>query len=138
MAAIVWGWVITLLFFMFAENIIFIYLLGCLVGVFLGGLWTVSRPLLAEMVPQDELGRFFGLYSLSGRAAAIIGPIMWGLIVYLFNPSRPAGEFATNLLDLSGPASDKLPYRLAVLSLLVMMVVGLVIFRKLPERKAEG
>jgi len=138
MTTIIWGWVITLLLFMFIENTVLIYFLGCLIGILLGGLWTVSRPLLGEMVPQDELGRFFGLYSLSGRAAAVIGPIMWGSIVYLFNPARPVGEAVTELLGMTGPAADKLPYRLAVLSLLIMMVIGLVIFRKLPERKAEG
>ncbi|MBN2226814.1 MAG: MFS transporter [candidate division Zixibacteria bacterium] len=138
MATIVWGWVIVLLFFIFIEHIILIYCLGCLVGILLGGLWTVSRPLLAEMVPKDELGRFFGLYSLSGRAAAVIGPVVWGGVVYIFNPSRSGGRFLSDLMGISESAADKLPYRLAVLSLLAMMMIGLVIFRKLPEHGAEG
>ncbi|UCD16554.1 MAG: MFS transporter [Candidatus Zixiibacteriota bacterium] len=114
------------------------YFLGSAIGILLGGLWTVSRPLLAEMVPKDELGRFFGLYSLSGRAAAVVGPIVWGGIVYLFGPTRLLGRAAVEYLDLSESDAVKLPYRLAVLSLIIMMAIGLFIFRKVPGQSIDG
>ncbi|MCP4705007.1 MAG: MFS transporter, partial [candidate division Zixibacteria bacterium] len=133
MSLVIWGWMFSLSLFAFAENVVIIYLLGSLIGILLGGLWTLSRPLLAEMVPRHELGRFFGLYSLSGRSAAIIGPIVWGLLVYFFNPARPAGEFMAGLLNLSVESSEKLPYRIGVLSLVLIMSIGLYIFRKVPS-----
>jgi UMF1 family MFS transporter len=138
MSSIIYGWIISLLLMIFIENVTLIYIVGSFIGILLGGLWTVSRPLLAEMVPKTELGRFFGLYSLSGKAAAIIGPLVWGMTVLLFNPSRPLGEYAVQLLNLSGDSVEKLPYRLAVISLILMMVVGLIIFRKLPERGRDS
>jgi len=137
MTMIIYGWIIALSLMMFLENRVLIYIIGSFIGVLLGGLWTVSRPLLAEMVPKDELGRFFGLYSLSGRAAAVIGPPIWGLIVYLFSPDRPLGESTASLLGLSEASAVKLPYQFAVVSLILMMVIGLVIFRKLPEANSE-
>lgn len=137
MALIVWGWVALLAGFAFIDNIVVIYIMGSLVGVVLGGLWTVSRPLLAEMVPKAELGRFFGLYSLSGRTAAILGPIVWGSIIYFFNPARPLGKSVSGLFNLSGAAAEKLPYQLAVMVLAVIMIAGLFIFRKVPERGTE-
>ncbi|SYZ73296.1 Major facilitator superfamily MFS_1 [Candidatus Zixiibacteriota bacterium] len=135
MAIIVAGWIITLLLFIFIDNRPAVYLLGMAMGVFLGGLWTLSRPLLAEMVPREELGRFFGLYSLSGRAAAVVGPVIWGVVVYLFNPSRPYGKFLSGMMGLSDMSAIKLPYRLAVLSLVLMMAMGLYIFRRVPSPK---
>ena len=78
MATLIRGWILILILFIIIENQIIIYFLGSIVGILLGGLWTVSRPLLAEMVPRNELGRVFGLYSLSGRAAAVVGPLIWG------------------------------------------------------------
>ncbi|MCX6826524.1 MAG: MFS transporter [candidate division Zixibacteria bacterium] len=134
MTTIIFGWIFVLLMFVVFENGFIIYILGSLMGVLLGGLWTVSRPFLAEMVPKGELGRFFGLYSLSGRAAAVLGPIVWGIMVFIFNPTRPLGKALSGYLNLSQTASIKLPYRLAVLSLIIMMILGLFIFRKLPER----
>jgi UMF1 family MFS transporter len=138
MRSVIYGWIITLFLFVLIDNKILIYILGSMVGILLGGLWTVSRPLLAEMVPKEELGKFFGLYSLSGRAAAVVGPIIWGVIVYLFNPSRFLGGWVSNRLGLSPESAMKLPYWLAVLSLTLMMSVGLIIFRKLPEQNAKG
>lgn len=111
MMIIILGWIVTLLAFAIFQNRSIVYVLGSIMGILLGGLWTVSRPLLAEMVPRDELGRFFGLYSLSGKSAAVVGPVIWGLIVYSFNS-----------------------YRLAIISLAFMMLIGLFIFRKIPER----
>lgn len=133
MSGIVWGWIVTLLLFIFVKNIIIIYILGSVIGILLGGLWTVSRPLLAERVPRAELGRFFGLYALSGRAAAIVGPVLWGTIVYIFDPSRPAGRALIDFLGLSKSAEVRLPYQLAIVSLVLLMIIGLYIFRKVPR-----
>jgi UMF1 family MFS transporter len=128
--AVVIGWVISLFIFVFVESRAVIWTLGSVVGVLLGGLWTTTRPMLAEMVPRRELGRFFGLFSLSGRAAAVVGPLVWTAVVFAFHPDRPAGEWLGELLGVSGPAALQLPYRLAIVSLALMMLVGLAIFRK--------
>ncbi len=130
---IVWGWAAALLLFVFTENKMVIWLLGSIVGILLGGLWTTSRPLLAELVPRGELGRFFGLFSLSGRAAAVIGPLVWTTIVYFFNPARPLGKFTIDFLNVEPGAYKALPYKAAVMGLVVMMLIGLYIYRKVPH-----
>lgn len=137
---VVIGWVAVLVLFVFAESMAVIWVLGSLAGVLLGGLWTTTRPLLAELVPRDELGRFFGLFSLSGKAAAMIGPLVWTTVVYLFNPARPIGQATVELLGISDMDAAKLPYRVGVLSLALMMLVGMYIFRKVPapEERADG
>lgn len=130
------GWVIALALFILFDHMTLIWVLGSVVGVLLGGLWTTTRPLLAELVPKEELGRFFGLFALSGRAAAIVGPLIWTTVVYLFAPNRALGEGTTVLLSLDPTASTHLPYKMGLLSLAVMIVVGLLILRKLTERSA--
>ena len=137
---VVIGWVAVLVLFVFAESMAVIWVLGSLAGVLLGGLWTTTRPLLAELVPRDELGRFFGLFSLSGKAAAMIGPLVWTTVVYLFNPARPIGQATVELLGISDMDAAKLPYRVGVLSLALMMLVGMYIFRKVPapEERTNG
>jgi MFS-type transporter involved in bile tolerance (Atg22 family) len=132
MIYIVWGWIIVLSLFIFVQNIYFIYFLGSITGILMGGLWTVSRPLLAEMVPLQELGRFFGLYALSGRAAAIFGPIIWGVIVHVFSPERSAGIWLAELLSIPDEGKVRLPYQLAIAALVIIMLIGLYIFRKVP------
>lgn len=108
------GWLLSLLAIAFAPSIWVFYVLGGFVGAFLGGTWTSSRPLLAQLVPKEKLGQFFGLYSLSGRAAAIVGPIVWGLVVKL--PLQGSGA-----------------YRAAVLALDLMVFFGFLIYLKMPK-----
>ncbi len=133
MMCVVVGWVIALIAFVLTDSMAVTWVLGSVVGILLGGLWTTSRPLLAELVPREELGRFFGLFSLSGRAAAVIGPLVWTTVVYLFKPERPVGRWAVEVLGLDSDAAVRLPYKAGVLSLVVMMIVGLYIFRKVPH-----
>ncbi len=127
------GWVIALVIFVFTESMPVIWVLGSLVGVLLGGLWTTSRPMLAELVPRDELGRFFGIFALSGRTAAVIGPVIWTVIIYLFQPENRLGQWAVKTFMLDQVQAEHLPYKLGVLSLAAMIAIGLVIFRKVPH-----
>lgn len=138
MTLIVYGWVVSLLIFVLTDSMTVVWMVGSFVGILMGGLWTVSRPLLAELVPREELGRFFGLFSLSGRAAAIIGPLVWTLIVYLFNPERSLGKFTIDLLDIDAGNYEKLPYKMGVISLVIMMIIGLIIFKKVPHTRVNS
>ncbi len=130
---IMFGWVIALTMFIITDNMTVIWILGSLVGILLGGLWTTTRPMLAELVPRDQLGRFFGLFSLSGRAAAVVGPLVWTVILYLFDADRALGRATADLFGLDAVWAEKLPYKLGILSLVIMILIGLFIFRKVPQ-----
>lgn len=134
---IVSGWVLVLLGFALNDSQTAAWVFGPIVGIMLGGVWAVSRPLLMQLSPPEKLGEFFGLFSLSGRAAAIVGPLVWGAAVYLFGREHLIGRVVVDLCDLSEIAADKLPYRVAVLSLAAMMGFGLFIFRKVPDRRTS-
>jgi UMF1 family MFS transporter len=91
-----------------------------MVGVGLGFTWTAARPFLASLVGEHEQGEFFGLYSLSSRVAAIIGPLLWGTIVY-FAAAWPVGK-----------------YRLAVASLAVLEVAAAFVFASIKSPPKPG
>jgi hypothetical protein len=63
----------------------------------------------------------------------VIGPLIWTTVVYLFQPQRTLGKWATDAMSLSGDAASKLPYKVGVLSLGCVMLIGLYIFRKVPH-----
>lgn len=134
---IIYGWIGSLILFVLNESITVVWILGSVVGILMGGLWTTTRPFLAELVPKEELGRFFGLFSLSGRAAAIIGPLIWTTVVYWFNVTRIPGEKTASFFGVSLENFDKLPYKAGIISLTVMLIVGLFIFKKVPDTKRE-
>lgn len=127
------GWVIVLLMFVLTDHMPVVWVLGSVVGVLLGGLWTTTRIFLAERVPHDELGKFYGLFSLSGRAAAVVGPLLWTVTVYLFSSERYLGRQVGKWLQLDSAAEVRLPYKMAIAALALMVLVGLTVFRKVPR-----
>jgi MFS family permease len=149
LSAIVLGWVIVLVIFSLNRGAAMFWILGPVVGLLLGGVWATSRPLLMRLTPPEKLGEFFGLFSLSGRSAAICGPLVWGGVVYLFSPDKPLGQITAKYLALSirqiepsyvlsPEGAAQLPYRLAILSLAALVAVGFLILRKVPDTKGFG
>ena len=135
----VWGWIVTLLLVSVTSQRWLFWILGSLTGIFLGSTWTASRPLMASLVPKDKLGQFFGLYSLSGRAAAIIGPLLWGLVVLyckqdFFVVKKIIQALESLGMALSPTTLQTIQYRLAVMALAVLMLVGWFLYRKVPDK----
>jgi UMF1 family MFS transporter len=89
---------------------------AALAGGALGGTWAADRPFLLRLAPPARVGEFVGLYAMVGRFAAILGPLLWALVVDVLRLGRPA----------------------AVLSLLLMVVVGYWILRPVSDRPNEG
>lgn len=116
--AAVLTWLVAFTGFAFLADRILLYIWGIVAGIGLGGVWTADRPLLINLVGDpSRLGEFFGLYALSGRLAAVIGPIIWGVVVLL---AASSGAFK---------------YKLAVEALFVMMAAGFAILWKVPDAR---
>lgn len=75
--------------------------LGVVIAVVLGGSQALARSLYSLMVPASRQAAYFGLYELAERGTAWIGTLIFAVVV-----------------DLTGS------YRLAILSLLVLLVSG--------------
>jgi UMF1 family MFS transporter len=111
-------WIVTLLGIMIFSHKGLFFLLGSLAGISLGGVWTTERPLLINLVGDNsKLAGYFGLFALSGRMAAVAGPIIWGLIVLVFD------------------SLGAVKYRIAVGSVLAMMIAGFFVMRKVPDAR---
>jgi len=89
---------------------------GAVLGSGLGGVAVTDRLLLLRLARPDQVGEMLGLYGLAGKFSAVIGPIAYGSIVGLL--LAPMGKVA---------------YQIAILSLLVLMVIGFLIVRKVPD-----
>jgi len=117
LAAVLVGWIVGLVVIASAPSLSGFWVGGVIVGLAFGGIWAAERPLMLRLSPPEESGRYFGLLALSARAAAIVGPLLWAAIVDGIGPS--IGRNAS--------------YRLAVLSLSVMMAVALVLLLGVPR-----
>lgn len=88
------------------------YLLGLVAGAALGANQSVSRTLLGRFTPLGRQGEFFGFFSVAGKFAAILGPIVYGEVTAWTGSQR-----------------------WAVLSMAVFFFVGLAVFLGVDERR---
>ncbi|UCH74954.1 MAG: MFS transporter [Rhodospirillales bacterium] len=64
------------------------WIVGMALGVFVGPAQAASRSLMARLAPVDMRTEMFGLYALSGKATAFLGPLTFGLVTDLFDSQR--------------------------------------------------
>jgi UMF1 family MFS transporter len=70
------------------------WLVAMLAGISLGGTWTSDRPYMLALAPPARVGEFYGLYSMVGRFAAVVGPLLWAFVAECLGYGRPAAVFA--------------------------------------------
>ncbi len=97
------------------------WLVGLAIGLNFGGVPTAERPVLLGLVPDVEAGRYFSLMLLSSRAAAIVGPLIWGLTVD----------------GLESTWGTAIAYRAAVMTVAAMFVIAAFILRGVPDRSRQ-
>jgi UMF1 family MFS transporter len=83
-------------------------------AVGLGATQSASRAVVARIVPRAQVGRVFGMMTVVGRASAVVGPLVYGIIS-----------------DSTGSA------RLAVASIGLFFVASLVLLGRVDEGRAQ-
>ncbi len=62
------------------ETIREFYLLAVAIGLVQGGVQSLSRSLYSRLIPANKSAEFFGFYNMLGKFAAVIGPLLMGLV----------------------------------------------------------
>ena len=88
-------------------------LLGCLIGIVLGGSQALSRSLFSQMIPAGREAEYYGMYEISSDGTSWLGPLLFGLAFQLTHT-----------------------YRVAIISTLVFFVAGLAMLLAVPVRRA--
>ncbi|MFM9107436.1 MAG: MFS transporter [Chloroflexota bacterium] len=68
------------------------------IGIAFGTTLTSERPLIVALSRPGQTGQTFGLFSMTTRTAAIIGPLLWALIAEWIGLGRPAAVIALAVL----------------------------------------
>lgn len=77
------------------------YLLAVLIGLVQGGIQSLSRSFFSQMVPMNQAAQYFGFFNMMGKFAAVLGPLMMGVITLLSHDIRLA-ILSLLLLFISG------------------------------------
>ena len=88
---------------------IMFYFAGVVAGISLGSSQSLSRSYYSRMIPEDHEAEFFGFFALCGRFAAILGPLLFGVV------SSVTGQ-----------------QTFAILSVLIFFIIGLYSIKEVP------
>jgi UMF1 family MFS transporter len=89
---------------------------GGFAGLVLGSSQSASRTLMSSLTPKEHAAEFFGFYDgFCGKASAVIGPIIYGVLSSFYGQ------------------------RLAMLSMTVLFIIGVLLVRSLdPKKRVEA
>lgn len=118
LVVVLYSWIIGLVVAMVSFSPLLFWMVGPIVGIALGGTWVSARSLVVDLSPPEKVGEIFGLYNMGGKFGFILGPLVWGAIVWMCS------------------GLGILKYRIAIFSLLLFIIMGLSILRKVPFRRS--
>jgi UMF1 family MFS transporter len=108
---ILFCWIVLIPCFALSRGLLSLVVFSSIIGFFMGPIWTVSRSYLSKVLGRDELTYGFTFYTISERFATLLGPVAWGLIIATFG-------------------TQEIYYRIALLSMVVFLIVGLLVLYK--------
>ncbi|SFH86461.1 MFS transporter [Pisciglobus halotolerans] len=85
-------------------------ILALLVGTAQGGIQSLSRSMFGQLIPSERSNEFFGFYNIFGKFAAVVGPLLMGIIT----------QYTKNSLD-------------GVFALIVLFIIGAIILHFVEE-----
>ena len=112
-ALVLWSGVVTYGYFIHTAKEFFV--LGMVVGLVLGGTQALSRSFYGAMIPEQASAEFYGFYSVFSKFSSIWGPVTFSVIE-----------------QITGSA------RLAIISLMIFFIVGLILLGFVDETKAKA
>lgn len=106
-------WIGTLVYaYAFLKTTLDFYMMAAAIGVVLGGSQALSRSVYSLMIPKGQESEYFGLYEISDKGTSWLGPLLFGLA-----------------LQFTGS------YRIAILSLIIFFVAGLLLLFRVNVRQ---
>jgi UMF1 family MFS transporter len=63
-----------------------VWVLGPIIGITLGAVWTSDRVFMLRLSPPEVRGEYFGIYNLVGKLSSGVGPLLlWGGTIFLLH-----------------------------------------------------
>ncbi|CAA0125524.1 Uncharacterised protein [Halioglobus japonicus] len=95
-------WIAAIVVTLLADEPRDLWLAGNLMGLAMGATQAGGRALIGQLTPESRNAEIFGLWGLANRAAAIIGPVSYGVISELSDGNYPLAMVSTLVFFLLG------------------------------------
>jgi len=98
----------------FMQSAVHFYALAVVLGLVQGGVQSLSRSLFSQLIPQDRSGEYFGFLNMLGKSAAVVGPVLVGVVGVQTGSTR-----------------------IGIVSILILFIIGMVFLKFVKEPHAH-
>jgi MFS transporter, UMF1 family len=95
-------WCIVVLAAYFVTTKAHFYVVAILAGTGLGAVQAAARAFMASLIPRGREAELFGFYSLCGKTAAVMGPVIFGTVSRLTGGNQRAAILAVGVMFVVG------------------------------------
>ncbi len=124
--------IVPVIWLYFTDSKLEFYFLGGLAGFALTGVQSLSRTAVGMFAPSGQSAEFYGFFAVTGRTSSFIGPTIFGLL------AAWASERYVVTRQLTEAAAEQAGHRVALFSIAVFLLVGLVLLAFVNERQARA
>ncbi|MBT4033116.1 MAG: MFS transporter [Candidatus Marinimicrobia bacterium] len=109
------------------------YGLAIAIGLVQGGIQALSRSYYSRLIPKGQEGEFYGFYNMLGKFAAILGPLLIGVVgLTIKGTLGPLASTPEQQLAIGQIAS-----RWGIGSVVILFVIGAILFKFVDEEEGK-
>lgn len=109
------------------------YSLAIAIGLVQGGIQALSRSYFSRLIPKGQEGEFYGFYNMLGKFAAILGPLLIGVVGLTIKGTL--GPLATT--PEQQEAIGQIASRWGIGSVVLLFIIGAILFKFVDEEKGR-
>jgi len=121
----------TVIWLFFNQTQTGFFLIGAMAGFAMAGTQSVSRTMVAMFSPPGQIAEFYGFFAVAGRTSSFVGPAVYGWLAAEAALWYQAQGQSVALAEQAGQ-------RIAVISIAVFLLIGLILLRFVNETKARA
>ncbi|MBT3253276.1 MAG: MFS transporter [Candidatus Marinimicrobia bacterium] len=109
------------------------YALAIAIGLVQGGIQALSRSYYSRLIPKGQEGEFYGFYNMLGKFAAILGPLLIGVVgLTIKGTLGPLASTPEQQMAIGQIAS-----RWGIGSVVLLFVIGAILFKFVDEEEGK-
>jgi UMF1 family MFS transporter len=127
----------------FEDSLLGFFFIGGLAGFALTGVQSVSRSVVGMFSPNGKSAEFYGFFAVAGRTSSFIGPTIFGLLAagatgWFEDQGAAARLLWFQATENGAPFAEQLGHRVAVISIVAFLMIGLLLLLWVNEKKARA
>ncbi|MGO3892016.1 MAG: MFS transporter [Paenalcaligenes sp.] len=91
------GWLVMIVVASFTTSVTGFWIAAALAGLCIGSSQSAGRAMVGALTPHGRLGEFYALWSFAVQLAAVVGPLSYGIVVWVSQGNQRLALLLTGL-----------------------------------------